>query len=134
MLRYLRGESKIPDPEVSCGAVDEDVVALDVSVDHVLCVEELETLQDLSAPPLHSVPADHWIFPQVTARCACVVWCGDVLFGVIIDKRKQSGREGEMMKREGQIYIDKKDREGGRERERDTRKGIERDRESKKDA
>ena len=63
MLGYLSGESKVPYSQVTGSTVDEDIIALDVPVDHVLCVEELKTLENLSAPPLHSIPTNHRVFP-----------------------------------------------------------------------
>lgn len=54
-------QPEVPDAQVALLPVDEHVVALEVAVDHggVLGVEVVEALEDVAAPPLHHLPADH---------------------------------------------------------------------------
>ena len=71
------GQTQISNLDQSCGAIDEDVVTLQVSVDDGLTasVKKVETSQDLTTPATNHLWLDGFQTTHVPGVCVCVYVC-----------------------------------------------------------
>jgi hypothetical protein len=63
--------------QVSSSTINEYIVALDVSMYDMVGMQKLQAAKNLATPPLHRIPPNHRIFPQVTRtpnKCSIILW------------------------------------------------------------
>ena len=91
---FQRCKAQVADLNKTCGAVDEDVVTLEISMDDGGCagVEEVEASQDLPTPA-----ADHFMLDCFQAAHVAEGWEREREGGGKGEKEggKEKGREGE---------------------------------------
>ena len=60
------------DSDVSGGPVDEDIVALDVTMNNVVFMQKGQPSEYLHTPALHCLPAHHRVLAQITV-VSCMI-------------------------------------------------------------